>query len=145
MLVTADDLQAAMNYPLSVVQVLLRSYFGCGIVCGLDVTDPNADKPSPENPECEPDHGFVIEIEPGVALGCDGYPIELCSKVKLNLSPDPCGCKLTAAETRFIAIRRERSAEPSRAAAGAAAAAAAAPAAAAASASNSARASATMY
>lgn len=113
MLVTADDLQAAMHYPLSVVQVLLRSYFGCGIVCGLEVTDPNADRPPPEDPECETDRGFVIKIAPGVALGCDGYPIELCSEVKLDLSPDPCGCKPTAPETRFIAIRRERAAEPS--------------------------------
>lgn len=113
MLVTADDLQAAMHYPLSVVQVLLRSYFGCGIVCGLKVTDPNEGRPQDTRPGCEPERGYVVKVGPGVALGCDGYPIELCSELKLDLSPDPCGCPVDATETRFLAIRRERAAEPS--------------------------------
>jgi hypothetical protein len=113
MLVTADDLQAAMHYPLSVVQVLLRSYFGCGIICGLEVTGPKEREDLIEKPGCEPERGYVVKIAPGVALGCDGYPIELCSEVKLDLSPDPCGCPIEAAQTRFIAIRRERASEPS--------------------------------
>jgi hypothetical protein len=113
MLVTADDLQAAMHYPLSVVQVLLRSYFGCGIVCGLELTGPKQREDVADKPGCEPERGYVVKIAPGVALGCDGYPIELCSEAKLDLSSDPCGCPIEAAETRFIAIRRERASEPS--------------------------------
>lgn len=112
MLVTADDLQAAMHYPLSVVQVLLRSYLGCGIVCGLEVTDPFAGKRPVAKPECGPDPRWKVKIAPGVALGCDAYPIELCSEMELDLSPDPCGCPIEIPVTRFIAIRRERASEP---------------------------------
>jgi len=113
MLVTADDLQAAMHYPLSVVQVLLRSYLGCGIVCGLAVTDPFAGKRPVAKPECGPDPRWKVKIAPGVALGCDAYPIELCSETELDLSPDPCGCPIETPETRFIAIKRERASETS--------------------------------
>ena len=140
MLVTAEDLNSAMHYPLAVVQILLRSYFGCGIVCGLEVSDPNrgrrprqsseqaqqaeARQPSHQKPtqtskdadgECTPERGFIVQVAPGVALGCDGYPIELCEPVRLDLSPDPCGCPLEAETMRFIAIRRITAPEaPSR-------------------------------
>ena len=122
MLVTADDLNAAMHYPLTVAQVLFRSYFGCGIVCGLEVTDPNGEgkqgaggeaayAQQGASPGSEPKRGFVVEIARGAALGCDGYPVELCEKVKLDLSPDPCGCPITATVPRFIAIKRETAPE----------------------------------
>lgn len=113
MLVTAADLRAATQYPLSVMQVLVRSYFGCGIVCGLDVSNPNEQAGRAANPDCPPENGFIVEIAPGVALGCDGFPVEICSRVKLDLSPDPCGCPVEGAQTRWIAIRRVTSAEPS--------------------------------
>lgn len=113
MLVTAADLRAATQYPLSVIQVLVRSYFGCGIVCGLDVSNPNERTGRVDNPDCPPENGFIVEIAPGVSLGCDGFPVEICGKVKLDLSPDPCGCPVEGAQTRWIAIRRVTSAEPS--------------------------------
>lgn len=115
MLVTAEDLGAAMHYPLAVVQVLLRSYFGCGIVCGLEVTDPSHDRGADPYARADEDgatpgrkrkRGFIVEVGPGVALGCDGYPIELCETVKLDLSPDPCGCPIMEATLKFIAVRR---------------------------------------
>src|SRR3712207_7968381 len=37
MLVSADDLVAATDYPVSLLQSVLRAYFGCGVVCGLDL------------------------------------------------------------------------------------------------------------
>src|SRR6059058_2405646 len=49
MLVTAEDLSAAMRYPLSVIQVLLKAYFGCGIVCGLGLTKP-VEQPPADSP-----------------------------------------------------------------------------------------------
>ena len=112
MLVTAEDLSAAMRYPLSVVQVLLKAYFGCGIVCGLDLNNPAErqgtemangqpgpagaapyapnppDAPNRAPTECDPN--FILTVEKGVALGCDGYPIEICGPLKLDLTPDPC-------------------------------------------------------
>ena len=122
MLVTAEDLGAAMRYPLSVMQVLLKAYFGCGIVCGLGLTAPKPKKPdatSPERdatgapvpkrpPEC--DANFVLVVEKGVALGCDGYPIEICGPLKLDLSFDPCHVPV-AARPLLVAARRVTAAE----------------------------------
>jgi hypothetical protein len=98
MLVTAEDLNAATHYPLAVTQVLLRSYFGCGIVCGLKVT----------RPQGTAERSLIVEIDRGVALGCDGYPIELCKELRLDFSPDPCGCPAAPGTkvAKYIAIRR---------------------------------------
>jgi len=116
MLVTAEDLGAAMRYPLSVIQVLLKAYFGCGIVCGLELTDPTAAQPAATganggvdaagrtvSPGCQPN--FMLGIGRGVALGCDGYPIEICGPLKLDLTPDPCS-RDTGEKTLLIAARR---------------------------------------
>jgi hypothetical protein len=123
MLVTADDLGAAMRYPLSVVQVLFKAFFGCGIVCGLELkaaapaaTPPPDERDAagnvvrPRPAECDADYGLTIEK--GVALGCDGYPIELCGPLKLDLTPDPCRLDRGTKEM-FIALRRVTAAEAS--------------------------------
>jgi hypothetical protein len=120
MLVTAEDLTAAMNYPLSVAQVLWRSFFGCGIVCGLELADTTyagrtGDYDDAREVECPPERSFVIRVNPGVALGCDGYPIELCESVKLDLSPDRCACPIEGETVKFIAIRRTTAQETPRA------------------------------
>jgi hypothetical protein len=124
MLVTAGDLTAAMGYPLSVIQVLLKAYFGCGIVSGLGLTNP-AERKAAETadgargtaagvhqkkapPKGAPN--FVLTVEKGVALGCDGYPIEICGPLKLDLTPDPCRLDRGPKEM-FIATRRVTAAE----------------------------------
>ena len=123
MLVTAEDLGAAMRYPLSVIQVLLKAYFGCGIVCGLDLTKPATERAAtttsvpggatsgvdPEPPK--PDRNFILTVEKGVALGCDGYPIEICGPLKLDLTPDPCRPDPKRSQQMFIAARRVTAAE----------------------------------
>ncbi|MBR0804367.1 hypothetical protein JQ636_12530 [Bradyrhizobium japonicum] len=108
MVITADDLDTAMRYPLGVFQTLVRAYFGCGIVCGLEVRDPG-DKDYKEVSDCPklPTPNFIVCIAPGVALGCDGYPIELCAPIRLNLTPDLC-CD-PRPEKVLIAIRRRTS------------------------------------
>ena len=108
MVITADDLDTAMRYPLGVFQTLVRLDFGCGIVCGLEIRDPGA-QDYKEVTDCPrlPAPNFTVCIEPGVALGCDGYPIELCAPVKLDLTPDPC-CDPRPVEV-YIAIRRRTS------------------------------------
>src|SRR4051812_14407875 len=117
MLVTAADLTAAMGYPLSVIQVLLKAYFGCGIVCGFDLTDPTATKGQRDPATGKlmpPKHppNFVLTVEKGVALGCDAYPIELCGPLKLDLTPDPCRPHPWSM-TMFVAARRVTAAEAS--------------------------------
>ena len=64
MLLRADDLDAQTTYTRDLSRLLFRSLFGCGVVCGLDVT-PGIDK-------CG---DLTITVNAGVALGCDGDPI----------------------------------------------------------------------
>jgi hypothetical protein len=101
MIVTADDLESAMRYPASMLHTVLKAYFGCGVVCGLELKpDPNA-------------HGvetFVLCVTEGVAFDCNGYPLELCGGVKLDLSPDRCSYDEPPDQV-FIAIRRVTSDE----------------------------------
>jgi hypothetical protein len=103
MIVTAEHLQAAMQYPVSLFQTLVRSFFGCGIVCGLKVEAVDGCT------TCEADdtrkNVWEVQILSGVALDCQGYPLELCKPIKINLKPDPCSCDGPPAEV-CIAIRR---------------------------------------
>ncbi|MGC1951660.1 MAG: hypothetical protein WA970_03585, partial [Gammaproteobacteria bacterium] len=89
MVVNADDLHDAMTYPVDVLRTLARAYFGCGIVCGLEVKH-------------KEDTNFTIEVKKGVALDCYGYPLELCGSVSLDLKHDKCA----ESDTVYIAIRR---------------------------------------
>ncbi|MEA3037492.1 MAG: hypothetical protein QOE79_5 [Sphingomonadales bacterium] len=107
MLVTAEDLNAATHYPLAVMQVLLRSYMGCGIVCGLRVTRAEDVKTDPGRTE----PNFAVDIERGVALGCDGYPVELCKSVRLDFPPEPCAAATKEPSVRYIAMRRVTASE----------------------------------
>lgn len=96
MIVTADDLESAMRYPAAMLHAVLKAYFGCGVVCGLEL------KPDPKA------HGadtFVLCVTEGVAFDCNGYPLELCGGVKLDLSPDPCSYDEPPDQV-FIALRR---------------------------------------
>lgn len=82
MVVNAGDLDTAMVYPLEVIQVLIRAYFGCGIVCGLELT---------KEPDTAADaKTFCVTIAPGVALDCNGFPLQLKDGIKIDLKPDPC-------------------------------------------------------
>lgn len=64
MLLQADDLDALTSYTRDLNRLLFRSLFGCGVVCGLDVTT-KIDK-------CG---DLQVTVNGGVALGCDGGPI----------------------------------------------------------------------
>jgi hypothetical protein len=104
MIVTADDLDAAMRYPASLLHTVLRAYFGCGVVCGLGlrVKEPLGKQPT-----------WVICVDRGVAIDCQGHPIELCASVELDLSPDACDCE-PPPEQVCIAVRRITSDEAPR-------------------------------
>jgi hypothetical protein len=109
MIVTADDLQAAMQYPLGVFQTLIRAFFGCGIVCGLKV------EWLPGSTTCDYDdkkkNVWCVKIHPGVALDCEGFPLELCQPIQIDLTPDPCRCD-DPPSCVCIAIRRYIEEEP---------------------------------
>lgn len=101
MIVTAEDLDAAMRYPASMLHTVLRSYFGCGVVCGLELKVKEAPGKRPN---------WVVCLERGVAIDCQGYPIELCAPIEIDLSPPECACEPPPAEI-CIAIKRTTSDE----------------------------------
>jgi hypothetical protein len=96
MVVNAGDLDTAMRYPIDLWQTLVRAYFGCGIVCGLEV---HRDPKGAEKTYC-------VSIEPGVALDCHGHPLRLCDSEKIDLTPDPCATEPWP-DCVCIAIRRD--------------------------------------
>ncbi|MEE8056673.1 MAG: hypothetical protein V3T17_02375 [Pseudomonadales bacterium] len=80
MVVNSEDLNTAQQYPLALMQIFMRAYFGCGVVCGFDVTlvgDPLS-------------HNYCLRVEPGVAMDCLGYPMQLCEPSVINLTPESC-------------------------------------------------------
>ncbi|MEZ5875589.1 MAG: hypothetical protein R3D30_12460 [Hyphomicrobiales bacterium] len=99
MIVTADDLRTAMHYPVALMQALNKAVYGCGVVCGFDLC------PDPElcgkEGHCDPCNkqseatypNFIVQVGRGTALDCYGLPIELCKPVRVNVSPETCGCE----------------------------------------------------
>ena len=65
MLLQADDLDALSTYTRDLNRLLFRSFFGCGVVCGLVVEPGNEDK-------CGK---LAVSIGSGLALDCNGDPI----------------------------------------------------------------------
>ncbi|WP_222271586.1 AfsR/SARP family transcriptional regulator [Modestobacter marinus] len=51
------------------------------------------------------DGGWVLCVDPGVAIDGRGYPIELCAAVELDLSPEACACE-PPPDKVCIAVRR---------------------------------------
>lgn len=102
MLVSADDLDTAARYPVSLLQSVLRAYLGCGVVCGLGLRVRRTVKGEP---------AWVLCVDRGLAIDCEGYPVEVCAPVELDLTPDPCACE-PPPPTVLIAVRRTTSAEP---------------------------------
>lgn len=104
MIVTADDLGVAQSYPVSLLHTVLRAYLGCGVVCGLDL---RVTRSPDERPV------WVVCVERGVAIDCQGAPIELCAPVELDLSPDPCDCDDPPGQV-YVLLRRLTSEEAPR-------------------------------
>jgi hypothetical protein len=114
MIVTAEDLQAASNYSLGIFQTLIRAFFGCGIVCGLKVDflpQAQENKGLLDAADANSNNGWCVQIQPGVALDCQGYPLELCQAVTIDLTPDPCHREHSPLCV-YVAIRRYIEADP---------------------------------
>lgn len=65
MLLQHDDLEHLNSYPRELSRLLFRSFFGCGVVCGLRVT---------AEEWC---HKLRVTVDAGLALDCIGDPIHL--------------------------------------------------------------------
>ncbi|WP_035929180.1 hypothetical protein [Kocuria rosea] len=101
MVVSAEDLETASQYPVSLLQSVLRSYFGCGVVCGLGLNPVTKLKGEPP---------WVVRVDRGLAVDCHGFPIELTCPVDLDFDPDPCSPDDLPSPV-FIALRRTTSDE----------------------------------
>lgn len=103
MIVNADDLTTAMNYPLEMFRTLVRAYFGCGVVCGLELS---------KYPDDAKDT-YCVQVGAGTALDCNANGLKLCDALVINLKPDPCFCGVWP-DCFCIAIRRTTEPEGKR-------------------------------
>jgi hypothetical protein len=67
LLLEDDDLTSAVEYTRNSVRLLFRSLFGCGVICGLEVS---------ATKDCN-DTKLHVTVRKGVALDCLGNPIEV--------------------------------------------------------------------
>lgn len=65
MLLQHEDLQLLNTYTRDLSRLLFRSFFGCGVVCGLQVSAAG---------ECG---GLKVTVSPGLALDCAGTPVHV--------------------------------------------------------------------
>ena len=82
MLLQHDDLEQATAYTRDLSRLLFRSFFGCGVVCGLCVTrEENCGK-------------VQIVVAPGLALDCGGDPIYVPKRTPVTIDEE-CNQTLT--------------------------------------------------
>lgn len=106
MVVEESDLTTAQQYPVDLMSTLFKAYFGCGIVCGFNVTM------HPE-PSGRTDKTKCIKVHPGTAIDCHGYPFRLCEEVIMKFEPKPCP-ESSEPVTIYIAARRKQEGEQGR-------------------------------
>lgn len=75
LLLEDEDLTSAVDYTRNSLRLLMRSLFGCGVVCGLGVEAAFA---------CEKRH-VKVTVFKGVALDCEGNTIEVTEDTTLTL------------------------------------------------------------
>jgi hypothetical protein len=73
MLLQHDDLEQITAYSRDLSRLLFRSFFGCGVVCGLRVAmEENCGK-------------LCVSVEEGLALTCEGDPIYVPKKTTFSV------------------------------------------------------------
>jgi len=76
MLLQHEDLNALNTYTRDLSRLLFRSFFGCGVICGLKV-------------EVKEDCGMVfLTVEAGIALDCSGDPIQVPKDTRFPIDED---------------------------------------------------------
>ena len=98
MLLQHDDLDQLANYTRDLSRLLFRSFFGCGVICGLEVT-PSQDK-------CGV---WQIVVTAGVALDCSGDPIYVPKDQTLALDDT---CDPTIKEAWVILCSKTKNCAP---------------------------------
>lgn len=103
MLLQHDDLEQMTDYTRELSRLLFRSFFGCGVVCGLVV------KIAP--PKCGP---LRITVKPGVALDCEGDPIFVPTEQTIDAGD--CDDGITGADLWVVLCGTSKSCAPRRSA-----------------------------
>lgn len=86
-----DDLTALADYTRNLTRLMLRSLFGCGVVCGLCV-------------DAEYDcNRLTVTIQPGVALNCCGDPIQVTKTVCIVVDPK---CDFSSLQDKLWVVLR---------------------------------------
>jgi hypothetical protein len=102
LLLQDEDLTQAVDYTRDLSRLLFRSFFGCGVICGLKVDA--AEK-------CGKIH---ITVDPGIALDCLGDPVQIKSVQTITIDPT---CGKPPPESMCVVVRRrEKSCAPRTAA-----------------------------
>jgi hypothetical protein len=78
LLLEDDDLTAGVSYTRGLTQLLFRSLFGCGVICGYKLR---------ANFICN-DRKLAVEVSSGVGLDGMGNPLELRRAITLEYDPD---------------------------------------------------------
>src|SRR5512140_3603791 len=71
-----DDLTALADYTRMLMQLMLKSFFGCGVVCGLCVKAVF---------QC---NKLAVTVDPGVAVDCCGNLIHVTKPTTVTIDPD---------------------------------------------------------
>src|SRR5919106_3935432 len=81
LLLEDEDLTAAVTYTREMTRLLFRSFFGCGVICGLEVEALLT---------CNKTH-VDVTIAKGIALDCLGNPIHLprAEKITYDIGCEP--------------------------------------------------------
>jgi hypothetical protein len=96
LLLEADDLTVAVDHASNLSSLLMRSLFGCGVICGLELTG---------TPICE-NRQLLLAVGCGVALDCTGHVIEV-GRIEPFLIGDACTLpKPDVANIHWLAVRR---------------------------------------
>lgn len=85
LLLQDDDLTTAVGYTRNLSRLMFRTLFGCGVLCGLEVSRPQKDN-------CG---NLLTDVASGVALSCKGDPIEVsATRVKIDTCENELPCFL---------------------------------------------------
>jgi hypothetical protein len=91
MLLQHEDLEQLSTYTRELSRLLFRSFFGCGVVCGLEVAPARVCGKS------------GISVSPGLALDCSGDPVYLPAERSLEIEKD---CEETPHQTLWVILCR---------------------------------------
>lgn len=91
LLLQDDDLTQGVTYTRALSRMMFRTLFGCGVLCGLEVSAPETDK-------CGV---LTIGVAKGLALDCIGDPVEVPMAKTLKLT-----CATDVGNELWIALRK---------------------------------------